>query len=147
MGGFGWKELIKTFLFPALTIILGTVGVVSEILNSWEWGFREFFFPLIILGGVLSVILTISLKSDTQRYFFKRIVVFVIIYVLNRVIGSLSFSGWTTVLLFTAEVIIQIVKVQDKDTTPSERVVLIISDPMLYQAVDMLVLEFHIAVT
>ena len=136
-----WKYLIKTFLFPVITIIWGTVGVISEVLNSWELGFREIFCPLIVLGGILSVILTITLKLDTQRYFFKRIAVFLIIHIIIRYFGVVAAAGWIAALLSAVEVIFQIIVVQDEDTTSSERVVMAISDPMLYQFFDMLVLE------
>lgn len=144
------KELLMSLCCPAITFLWGLLSVVFYF--PWgkdlsENGVSLLMPPIIgltaaLVGGVLPVVLTLRLKIHTEKYLIPRLLIIVIILMCNRFIGNLFIPGGTAVSTFVlymvfnvGAVLIQILKVQNKDTLPSERAVLILSDPILYWAV------------
>ena len=97
--------------------------------------FRLTALIAILVGGILPVILTLARKIHTEQYLKKRIITIVIVYVANGFIGHIGIPVVSVVLYMlvgVGAVIYQIIKVQDEDTSGGERIVLMLSDPIIY---------------
>lgn len=137
MNAFTKRELIGSLFCPIYTFLWGTGRFLVDI----SWGitgknsFRLATLTAIFIGGVLPVFLTLTLKIHTEQYLKKRLITIVVIYIANGFIGLI---GYPIVMLpmymifGVGAIIFQILKVQEKDTLGKERVVLMVSDPIIY---------------
>lgn len=143
-------ELLRSLFFPVITLLWGVSYLVNDYINAGGneafSGLRVLFlFPYIagILGGILSISFTLFLRINTSRYFLKRLIVLGIIFVIYQVMMMTFLSVYFIATVFIAAgvagVIYQILKIQDEDTTPKERAVLLLSDPIIYWIVFWLV--------
>lgn len=138
MRNFTVSALIKSLALPVFTFIYGLISLLGYITQSWE-GFAtiNFYLPLamMFLGGVLSALLTLFRDIHTERYFFKRLCVFAVCYVLWFVHLQMAVSVLSSIILFAligGKIVYEILKVQDEDTTSGERAVMLLSDPLMY---------------
>ncbi len=142
MTGFTNKQLKLSLVFPLLTMGWGVIYSVNDLL----WGayflkpgiFRISYFIAIIMGGILPIILTLTLRIHTEQYIKNRLIVFAFICVAEGFIGKIGIPLITFIFLMFFDIgaiIYQIVRVQDDDTIISERVILILSDPIVYRAI------------
>lgn len=97
--------------------------------------FHIMYIVAFFIGGILPAILTLALGVHTEQYLKKRIIVIVIVYVANNCIGMIGYPVIMIplyVLVGVGSVVYQVVKVQDEDTSGSERAVLMLSDITVY---------------
>lgn len=140
MSNFSRRELIGSLLCPFLTLFWGTLRFVNDILIlgmglSGKDTFHIMYIVAFFIGGILPAILTLALGVHTEQYLKKRIIVIVIIYVANNCIGMIGYPVMMIplyVLVGVGSVVYQVVKVQDEDTSGSERAVLMLSDITVY---------------
>lgn len=139
-------EMLRSLFFPVITLLWGASYLVMDCISTGLSGLRILFlFPYIasILGGILSILFTLFLGINTSRYFFKRLMVlgvnFVIYKVMMMTIVGVDFMAAVFIAAGVASVIYQILKIQDEDTTSKERAVLFLSDPIIYWIVFWLV--------
>ena len=89
----------------------------------------------IIIGGILPIILTLTHSIHTEHYLKKRIITIIVVYVANGFIGLFG-NGVTMLALYMiigiGAVLFQILKIQEENTLGKERLVLILSDPIVY---------------
>lgn len=142
MGRIERKALITSLIFPAVVFLWGAIRLITDLL--FAGGIDAFkglgvvrfaYFPA-MLGGVLSALITLIFKINTERYFMKRFVVVAIVCAIYQVVISLSTAPMIIITLSgISGVIYQIVRVQDEDSTGSERVALMLSDPLIYWSI------------
>lgn len=90
------------------------------------------------IGGVLPIILTLSLKIHTERYMLKRFICCVCFYLFrNLMMGDPTFIFVFEMLVAVLIIIFEVVKIQDEYTTGSERTVLL-SDPVIFWMIEIL---------
>lgn len=112
-------------------------------LSAFAGHYVVFLFSYLsaILGGVISILFTIILCINTNRYFLKRLAVVGIVCAIHQVIIGFSTGSIIVVLIAgVAGVVYQVVKIQDETTTSKERTVLMLSDPLIYWSINWLVL-------
>ena len=139
MQGFTKRELIGSLFCPALTILWGGVRFLVDLTCglkfTGEGSFRLTAIFAVFIGGILPVILTLTHKIHTEQYLKKRIITIIAVYVANGFIGLFG-NGVTMLALYMivgiGAVLFQILKIQDENTLGKERVVLILSDPIVY---------------
>lgn len=138
------KELIKSLVFPVVSFLWGAAGLERDFLRgTWgaEFNGKYAVFLIIyiaaVLGGIVAALLTLLAHVNTSRYFFKRLVIVGIVFVMghyeeifkNRFI-PLPIS--VVLIVAIACAVYEVIRVWDNKTTVGERVVLILSDPIIY---------------
>lgn len=139
VNNFARKDLIGSLCCPFLTLCWGIIRSIVD----FSWGatfigsgaFRLVCFPAILVGGLLCALLTIGLKIHTERYVKKRIIVIGLVLLANNCIGMIGkplvmFSLY--MLVDIGAIIYQVLKVQDEETLGKERIVMLLSDPIVY---------------
>lgn len=133
---FTLKELVFSLACPALTFLWGAVRFIDDL----SWGGRYWvnflsYFAAIIIGGLLPAALTLLFGIHTEDYLKERLIVIVIIYLANSFIGKMG----TPLIMFIyfmlfgiGAILYQVLKVQDEKLSDIGRVVMIISDPIVY---------------
>lgn len=120
----------------SLTLLWAAVRFVMDII--WEAHSSANFVCLIaaVLGGVLPIILTITLKIHTERYFWKRaaatVVAVVVIYSVAGVINIYEIFLVYQLGICIAGILYDVLKNQDEATIGRERAVLFLSNPLIY---------------
>lgn len=139
MRGFTKRELIGSLFCPALTILWGSVRFLVDLTCGLkfkgEGSFRLAAIFAVIIGGILPIILTLTHSIHTEHYLKKRIITIIVVYVANGFIGLFG-NGVTMLALYMiigiGAVLFQILKIQEENTLGKERLVLILSDPIVY---------------
>lgn len=89
-----------------------------------------------VIGGALPIILTVTLAIHTERYFVKRVVAILVTGVaIQAVVGLISISAICLICfigLCAAEILYEVLKIQDEATAAGERAVLMLSNPLVY---------------
>lgn len=140
MSNFSRRELIGSLLCPFLTLFWGAIRFVNDILIlgmgfTGRDAFHIMYIVAFFIGGILPAILTLALGVHTERYLKKRLIVIVVVYLLDSGIGLIGYPVVMfslSALVDVGAVLYQILKVQDEDTSGSQRAVLMLSDPVLY---------------
>lgn len=145
------SELVKSLAIPMITFGIGAVAQLGHIMNDSDFNGIDdtFIFALVnmVLGGILPILMTLFGHIHTERYFLKRIIAIVACVVLSNFVQGLfqrnvvinTLSGDGTLLQFTVEfvfcageLLFNILKVQDENTTDSERSVMLLSDSIFW---------------
>lgn len=152
MKNFTLPQLIKSLVMPLVTLSYGAAALADEI-SSGVTGFigftavRSLYFPLavIILGGLLPVLLTLLKNIHTEQYFKQRLYLYGGCFVLG-IAGRLLNFGIVSTLLFVAifggDIVYELVKVMDEDTTKGERAVILLSDFYIWFCMDYFLMAF-----
>lgn len=92
-------------------------------------------FVAILIGGIIPIILTVVFKIHTEEYLKKRLITIAVVYVSFNCIGMIGYQ----VVMFAMEMVVgvgailfQVLKVQEESTLGRERVVLMLSDLIVY---------------
>lgn len=88
-----------------------------------------------IICSVIAIIITLCGKVDTSRYFLKRLIGTCGLVVLYGVAMSFATSMLPAVFIGIAGIAYQILRVQDDDSSKTERAVLMLSDPAIHLTV------------
>ena len=134
--------LLQSLLFPVLIIIWGIARTVTDFLYAGGISaftrldalWRYVCFGAIICS-VIAIIITLYGKVDTSRYFLKRLIGTCGLVVLYGVAMSFSTSMLPAVFIGIAGIAYQILRVQDDDSSKTERAVLMLSDPAIHLTV------------
>lgn len=144
MNGFTKKELIMSLVCPFLSFLWGVARFLEAIIavnakpkDFVGWGaFRLSFVAAILIGGLLPAALTLLLKIHTEEYLKKRLAVIAIIIAIIAVFTHFVMDAARIEIVVSvagiAAVIYQILKVQEDYSSPGERAVIMLSDPIVY---------------
>ena len=133
-------ELIKSLFFPGLCALWVTVRFIDELLWGADFTAGNYFRPIsyisaLVFGCGVPVLLTLTRNIHTERYFKKRLIIFIVMYVGLSFLNLISDQTlYTFYYLFfgVGSVVYQVFKVQGEDTPAAERAVLMLSDPVIY---------------
>lgn len=133
-------ELIKSLIFPGLCALWVIVRTIDEIDGGVNLLAESFCRPIsytaaLVFGCGLPVLLTLTRNIHTERYLKKRLIIFLVTYVALSFLNLISdvFLYMFYYLFFAVfSVVFQVFKVQEEDTPPAERAVLMLSDPVIY---------------
>lgn len=136
------SALLQSLLFPVLIIIWGIARTVTDFLYAGGISaftrldalWRYVCFGAIICS-VIAIIITLCGKVDTSRYFLKRLIGTCGLVVLYGVAMSFATSMLPAVFIGIAGIAYQILRVQDDDSSKTERAVLMLSDPAIHLTV------------
>ena len=136
------SALLQSLLFPVLIIIWGIARTVTDFLYAGGISaftrldalWRYVCFGAIICS-VIAIIITLCGKVDTSRYFLKRLICTCGLVVLYGVAMSFATSMLPAVFIGIAGIAYQILRVQDDDSSKTERAVLMLSDPAIHLTV------------
>lgn len=136
------SALLQSLLFPVLIIIWGIARTVTDFLHAGGISaftrldalWRYVCFGAIICS-VIAIIITLFGKVDTSRYFLKRLIGTCGLVVLYGVAMSFATSMLPAVFIGIAGIAYQILRVQDDDSSKTERAVLMLSDPAIHLTV------------
>lgn len=113
-----------------------TDGVRFADLFVGKYFFNSICLAALLIGGVLSAVLTLTLKIHTEYYLLKRLAVIAAVIIVQLVLLILPLDAAVydlgLSLLGAAAVIYQVLKVQNEGTSGGERAVMMLSDPILY---------------
>lgn len=143
------KEIIKSLVFPIVSFLWGSYEVIfSFLLGTWGEDFNAKYAVFLIiyiaavLGGIVSALLTLLAHVNTSRYFFKRLVIAVIVYLIRHYEEIFKFKPIpmpmpAILIIEIAFAVYEVIRVWDNKTTVGERFVLILSDPIIYWSIDL----------
>lgn len=153
MKNFTKPELIKSLIMPLFTLVYGAVALVKDnpfgsMVFVGYTAVRSTYFPLAMLffGGLLPVLLTIMSNIHTERYFFKRLCMYGVCFALSFIGGQLTFGILSTLLfitIFGGDVVYELIKVMDEDTSKGERSVILLSDFFIWFCIDYFLMAFR----
>ena len=142
------KELLMSLCCPAITALWGLFHLILDFPWGRDFSEKGFFLLLypaliglaaVLAGGVLPAYLTLSHKVHTEKHLIKRLIAIAAVYAIIKFFGRVPIYGATDFTFFAlymivrrSAVLIQILTVKKQDTSPGERAVLILSDPILY---------------
>lgn len=140
---FSKKELFMSLSMPTIVLLwYGSVSVAKLIVPDDKPPFSAFHIFCIaatLIGGVLPIALTLSLKIHTERYMLKRFICCVGFYVFrNLMMGDPRVIFVFEMLIAVLVIVFEIVKIQDEDTTGSERTVMMLSNPIIYWLIEII---------
>ncbi len=143
MSNFTKKELFMSLFMPSVVLLwYGSISILKVIVLDDKLLFSPFHMFCIItflIGGVLPIILTLSLKIHTERYMLKRLICCVFFYMFrNLMMGDPTVIFVFNLLIAVLIIILEVVKIQDEYTTGSERTVLMLSDPVIYWLIEII---------
>lgn len=141
MRDFTEKQLVGSLCCPALCFLWGMLRSLYDL----SWGaeftgkgiFRISYLAAVLIGGIISAVLTLRLKIHTEYYLDKRLILIAVVFVFHGIVGRFMFSNAVILLIMYMAVsvvafIVEFVKIHDVNTDWGERVILILSDPILY---------------
>lgn len=119
-------------LTPLWVVVRFVMDIIWEAHSS-----ASFVYPIAaVLGGVLPIVLTITLRIHTERYLWKRLAATVVaLVVIYSVAGALKFYEIFLVYqlgICIAGILYDVLKNQDEATIGRERAVLFLSNPLIY---------------
>lgn len=128
---------------PFLCLLWGSARIIIYLADGERLTdfFVSHYFPnavcfaAVLVGGILSAVLTLTRKIHTEDYLLKRLAVMGAVIVFHQImifIGNALIVEPCLSLAGAAAVIYQILKVQNEDTSGGERAVMMMSDPILY---------------
>lgn len=134
--------LLQSLFFPVIIIIWGIARTVTDFLYAGGISaftrldalWRYVCFGAIICS-VIAIIITLCGKVDTSRYFLKRLIGIGGMIVIYSIAMRFAVTALPAVLIGISGVIYQILRVQDDDSSKTERAVLMLSDPAIHLTV------------
>lgn len=156
MNKFTKKELLLSLACNSLALLWAVAVFLVDFIGGANDGALlsvRLIYPIAaLIGGVLPIILTITLGIHTERYFVKRAAAILVTGVaIQAVVNLLSIAAICLICfigLCAAEILYEVLKIQDEATTAGERAVLMLSNPLVYWLVKYLwtaVIEFATA--
>lgn len=140
MKGFTRLEFAMSIVCCSLTPLWAAVRFLVDVIGGAQDGNLlpvRLIYPIAALfGGVLPIVLTITLKIHTERYFWKRaaatVVAVVVIYSVAGVINIYEIFLVYQLGICIAGILYDVLKNQDEATIGRERAVLFLSNPLIY---------------
>lgn len=141
MRNFSKKGLAGSLCCPIISFLWGAVRALDALVHGLEFTdkglFRMSFLAAVLVGGILSVILTLAFDIHTEYYLDKRLILIAAVFVFRVIIGRFMVGSnlFYTVLYLLVGVVAYAVlftKIRDVNTDFGEMTVLILSDPILY---------------
>lgn len=149
MSDFTKKQLAGSLCCPVLCFIWGLI----RSLYDFSWGaeftgkgiFRMSYLAAVLIGGIISAVLTLGFKIHTEYYLDKRLIVIAAVFVFHGIIGRFMLESVIILLIMymvvsATALVVEFVKIHDANTDWGERTVLILSDPIIYWTAYWLVL-------
>lgn len=133
MEDFSKRDLICCLVFPGICFVSGLFGTIVYYFTQPKY--LAGVLPMLILGGIIPILLMIKLKINVGSYFKPRAIITAVCYAafVGMEIGSIKpIHTQLVILIGIADMLYQILHVQDELTTARERAVLILSDPVIY---------------
>ncbi len=153
MKNFTASQLIKSLIMPIGTFLFGAFGLGGEIISGSVYftgyaAVRSLYYPLavIVFGGILPIVMTIFRNIHTEQYFFKRLFMYGVCFMLSIIGGQMSFGILSTLLFIVilgVDVVYELVRVMDEDTAKGERVVMLLSDFFIWFCIDYFLMAFR----
>ena len=132
------RKIIGSLIFPILICLIFGISFVIFSIGKELNALRLGCLFSALLGGFLPIVITLITKTDTSFYLKDRAIVLVISLIfifiaciLNELSDSVYYA-WCAVFLL---VILSTIYFIRKCRTGSERLIVIISNPILYMAV------------
>lgn len=140
MNGYTKSEFALSITCCSLSLLWAAARFVLDIIWDADDGIfisvRLVYLIAVLIGGVLPIILTITLKIHTERYFVKRaaatVVAVVVIYSVASAIGFYGMFLVYQIGICLAGILYDALKNQDEATIGRERAVLFLSNPLIY---------------
>ena len=146
-----WKPSFWSLAFPIGIIIWSGYQLIEW--NSSLLGIAIFVFKFpwvfaaaIILGGILPIILTLTLKIETREYFLPRLIIYVVsvgVINISRQFVSVP-RGGLVILTAVSSAITMLYFYQFHKTRFSEWCIIFISTPQIYMMAYYLLLDYDI---
>lgn len=132
------RQLLISLIFPILTAVWGVYKFAVNLFLNYMFeyqfiGFSEIIYiAAVVIGGILSGVLTVTLGIETGRYFLPRLLILIsVIFVNSVVVESLIDIPMFSFVLLIASLIFGAVYFKNK-TTFSEWIIIFLSNPVLY---------------
>lgn len=144
MNSFSKSQLLMSLVCPFLCLLWGFARIIIYLVDGERLidFFVSHYFPnaicfaAVLVGGILSSVLTLTRKIHTEDYLLNRLKVIGVVIIVHQVLMLFTIDASIVHVLLSlagsAAVIYQILKVQSEDTLRGERAVMIMSDPVLY---------------
>lgn len=140
MKQFTKKELTLSLSCNSLALLWAAAVFLVDLIGGANDGIflsvRLVYLMGAVIGGALPIILTVTLAIHTERYFVKRVVAILVTGVaIQAVVGLISISAICLIYfigLCAAEILYEVLKIQDEATAAGERAVLMLSNPLVY---------------
>ena len=146
---FSGKGLAASLCCPCLSFLWGMIRLIYDLSWGADFGgkgiFRISYICAVLIGGLLSAILTLTLDIHTEYYLGIRILVIIGVFIFHSIVSRFVLGNSMVLLTMymlvsAAGFIVQFKRVRDINTDAGESVILIISDPILYWTVYWLLL-------
>lgn len=141
MNGYTKSEFALSIACSSLTLLWAVARFVLDTIwhaNNGNYISVRLVYPIaVLIGGVLPIILTITLRIHTERYFVKRVAAIVVaVVIIYSVSGPLMRFYWLFLVyqigICLAGILFDVLKNQDEATIGRERAVLFLSNPLIY---------------
>lgn len=152
MSDFTKKQLAGSLCCPVLCFLWGLIRSLYDL----SWGaeftgkgiFRMSYLAAVLIGRIISAVLTLGLKIHTEYYLDKRLIVIAAVLVFHGIVSRFMFDSYIIPLIMymvvsATALVVEFVKIHDVNTDWGERTVLILSDPIIYWTAYWLVLYIH----
>ncbi|MDE7229343.1 MAG: hypothetical protein K2N56_02580 [Oscillospiraceae bacterium] len=149
MSDFTKKQLAGSLCCPVLCFLWGLIRSLYDLSWGAEFSgkgiFRMSYLAAVLVGGIISAVLTLGFKIHTEYYLDKRLIVIAVVIVFHGIVSRFMFSNTVILLVMymavsAAALVVEFVKIHDVNTDRGERTVLILSDPIIYWTAYWLVL-------
>lgn len=149
---FSGKELVGSLFCPALSFVWGLIRFLDAFAHGAEFTgkglFRMSFFAAMLIGGILSAVLTLAFDIHTECYLDKRLLLIAAVFVFHGIVGRFMISSNMVLLALYMLVsivafIVEFTKIRDINTDFGELAVIILSDPVLYWTIYWFVLLIY----
>lgn len=141
MSDFTKKQLVGSLCCPVLCFLWGAIRFINDL----SWGadfsgkgiFRMSYFAAMLIGGIIPAIMTLAFKIHTEYYLDKRLIAIAAVVVFHGIVGRFMFSSNIIPLIMyttvgAVAIVVEFVKIHNVNTGWGERIVLILSDPIIY---------------
>ncbi|MCH5206624.1 MAG: hypothetical protein J1F09_06690 [Oscillospiraceae bacterium] len=135
------RMIVWSLMFPIGTTVWAVFNIISEfmVLVFGVHGIfpHDFGYILAVLvGGVLSTVLTLAVGIDTSEYFMPRLLIFVsaigIVGIAGNFVGEQMVGGPTVIMYIASIVFSSLFFYKVIKTRISEWIIIFISNPILY---------------
>ena len=150
MKNFSQNGLAGSLCCPVISFLWGSIRALDALAHGLDFTdkglFRMSFLGAVLIGGILSAVLTLAFDIHTEYYLDKRLILIAAVFFFRVIIGRFMVGSnvFYTVLYLLVGVVAYAVlfaKIRDMNTDFGEMTVLILSDPILYWTVGS-VMEF-----
>lgn len=89
------RQLLISLIFPILTAVWGVYKFALNLFLNYMFeyqfiGFSEIIYIAAVIGGILSGVLTVTLGTETGRYFLPRLLILISVIFVNSVVGGIT---------------------------------------------------------